>query len=425
MDTLRSWLADAGLIESHASWIATGLAIAGVLALAVAVNFIARRVILSLVARIARRTRTQWDDALVRHKVLARCSHLAPALLLWGLAPLVFSDSAMLVDVVRRGIQVYLLAIGWLVASAFLNAAHDIYTTFRVARRFPIRGYLQLFKIVLGLTVGVLALSITLNRSPWVFLSGMGALTAIILLVFKDTILGFVAGMQLVANDMIRPGDWIEMPRYGADGEVQDVTLTTVKVRNWDKTVTTVPTYALISDSFKNWRGMEESGGRRIKRSIYLDVNSIKHCSPEMIERFLRIDLITDYVRNRLDEIEADNQRRSADTSLLINGRHMTNIGTFRAYVLAYLRQHPQIHQEMTFLVRQIAPTERGLPLEIYVFSRDQRWANYEEIQADIFDHLYASLSFFDLRPFQLPTGADLAHALPGAAAAPGSGANG
>jgi miniconductance mechanosensitive channel len=207
---------------------------------------------------------------------------------------------------------------------------------------------------------------------------------------------------------MVRPGDWIEMPKYGADGDVIEITLNTVKVRNWDKTITTIPTYALIADSFRNWRGMEESGGRRIKRAVYLDITSIRFCTPEMIEKFSKIERLKEYVRQKQDEIQAFNQEHRINESVTVNGRRMTNIGIFRNYLIAYLRHHPKIHQDMTFLVRQLQPTDKGLPLEIYVFSNDQAWANYEAIQADIFDHIFAALPEFGLRPFQTPTGHDI-----------------
>jgi miniconductance mechanosensitive channel len=267
---------------------------------------------------------------------------------------------------------------------------------------------------VLSIAVGVFALSITLDKSPWVFLSGLGAMTAVVLLIFKDAILGLVAGIQLSANDMVRPGDWIEMSKYGADGDVMEVTLTTVKVRNWDKTITTIPTYALISDSFRNWRGMTMSGGRRIKRSVWIDVNSIRFCSPEMIEKFERIALLKEYVRSKREELEKYNREQGVDDASPVNGRRMTNVGTFRAYLVQYLRHHPQVHQQLTLLVRQLQPTEKGLPIEVYVFSSDQRWVEYEAIQADIFDHILAVLPEFGLRPFQSPSGADIAGALSG-----------
>jgi len=262
-------------------------------------------------------------------------------------------------------------------------------------------------RIFIFVFLGIIALATLMDRSPWLLLSGLGAMTAVLLLIFRDTILGLVASVQLSSNDMVRIGDWIEMPKYGADGDVVDVTLHTVKVRNWDKTITSIPAYQLISDSFKNWRGMSESGGRRIKRAIDIDMTSVRFCDAEMLARFEKFQLITNYVQQRRQEIADYNQAHSIDTSYLINGRHMTNLGTFRAYLVAYLRSHPKIHQDMTFLIRQLPPTATGLPMEIYVFSNDQEWANYEAIQADIFDHVVSVVPLFDLRVFQSPSGYD------------------
>ncbi len=239
-------------------------------------------------------------------------------------------------------------------------------------------------------------------------LSGLGAMTAILLLVFKDTILGLVAGIQLVANDMVRPGDWLEMPKYGADGDVEEITLNVVKIRNWDKTVTTIPTYALISDSFKNWRGMSESGGRRIKRSMLLDVSSIRFCTDETLGELRKIRKLAPFIEQRLKEISDANAEYEGSEPSPANGRRLTNMGLFRQYAVEYLREHGDIRKDMTFLVRQLQPTAEGLPLEIYVFSGDQRWVQYEAIQADIFDHVLAVVPLFDLRVFQAPTGADI-----------------
>jgi miniconductance mechanosensitive channel len=265
-----------------------------------------------------------------------------------------------------------------------------------------------LIKIVVGFTAAIIVLSILIGESPTVLLGGLGAMTAVLLLIFKDSILGFVAGIQLSTNNMVVIGDWIDMPKYGADGDVIDITLTTVKVQNWDKTITTIPTYALISDSFKNWRGMSESGGRRIKRSVYIDMTSVKFCTAETIERFRKIQYLSEYIENKTRELDEYNTARGVDNAVLVNGRRMTNLGTFRAYISAYLRNHPKIHQNMTFLVRHLEPTPQGLPIQIYVFSNDQVWANYEAIQADIFDHILAVIPEFDLRVFQYPAGADL-----------------
>jgi miniconductance mechanosensitive channel len=309
----------------------------------------------------------------------------------------------------RHAVEIYLLLAALLVTDALLTSVNDIYQKFEVSRRIPILGYLQVVKILITIVVIIMAISIVIDKSPVLLFSGLGALTAVILLIFKDSILGLVAGIQWVANDMVRPGDWIEMDKYGADGDVIEITLNTVKVQNWDKTITTIPTYALISDSFKNWRGMSESGGRRIKRSVYIDVGSIRFCTPEMIEKFSRIQVLKDYIARKQKELAEYNQTHGIDESELVNGRRMTNIGTFRAYLVEYLRRHPKIHQEMTFLIRHLQPTDKGLPLEVYVFSNDQVWANYEALQADIFDHIFASLPQFGLRPFQSPAGSDIA----------------
>jgi len=246
-----------------------------------------------------------------------------------------------------------------------------------------------------------------LNRSPTFFLSGLGALTAVLMLIFKDSILGLVAGIQIAANRMLNIGDWLEMPKYGADGDVIDISLTTVKVRNWDKTITTVPTYALISDSFKNWRGMSESGGRRIKRAVNIDMTSIEFLGEEALGRLRRIELLKPYIEQKLADVESHNKELGVDETSPINGRRLTNVGCFRAYLVAYLKHNPMINKEMTFLIRQLAPTELGLPMEIYVFSSDKVWANYEAIQSDIFDHVLAAMPEFGLRVFQNPTGAD------------------
>ena len=232
-------------------------------------------------------------------------------------------------------------------------------------------------------------------------------MTAVLLLIFRDTILSFIASLQITSNDLVRVGDWIEVPKFGADGDVKDIALHTVKIQNWDKTITVIPTHKLIDETFKNWRGMAQSGGRRIKRSVLMDIESIKICDDALVERLKKIHLITDYVQDKLLELEKYNVEQQVDTSSPVNGRRMTNIGTFRAYVVAYLRQHKKIHRQMTFLVRQLPPGPNGLPLEIYVFTNDTAWANYEAIQADIFDHILAVVPEFDLRVFQNPTGRD------------------
>ncbi len=369
---------------------------------------VTRRILLRMVERIIQKTKAKWDDILAEHRFFRRLSHIAPALVMAWLTPRIFAPYPGFVSSIQLAVKLYLIAIGLLALDAFLNALVDICRPYDFSRRLPIRGFAQLIKIIVGFAATIIVLSILIGESPTVLLGGLGAMTAVLLLIFKDSILGFVAGIQLSTNNMVVIGDWIEMPKYGADGDVIDITLTTVKVQNWDKTITTIPTYALISDSFKNWRGMSESGGRRIKRAVYIDMTSVKFCTAEMIERFRKIQYLSEYIENKKQELDEYNTARGVDDSVLVNGRRMTNLGTFRAYISAYLRNHPKVHQNMTFLVRHLEPTPQGLPVQIYVFSNDQVWANYEAIQADIFDHILAVIPEFDLRVFQYPAGADL-----------------
>jgi miniconductance mechanosensitive channel len=404
---IEHWLVEQNLDAVAALVLTQILAYLFVIFLSVLVNFVAKHVILSVVRSLVSRSKTGWDDVLVQRKVFSKLSHLAPALVLYTLMPLALEGYGRLTALHTSVALIYMILIGVLVVDSFLDAVHDIYGTFEISREVPIKSFLQVAKIVLYFISGIFVLSIILNQTPLYFLSGLGALTAVLMLIFKDAILGFVAGIQLTANRMVTPGDWIEMPRYGADGDVLEVTLTTVKVQNWDKTITTIPTYALISESFKNWSGMQKSGGRRIKRALHIDMNSIQFCTEEMIGRFSRIQHISEYVETKRVETAEYNRSAEVDDSSLANGRRMTNIGTFRAYVQAYLKNHPMISQEMTFLVRQLAPGEHGLPIEIYVFCTDIRWAHYEAIQADIFDHILAVLPEFDLRVFQSASGSD------------------
>lgn len=372
-------------------------------------NAVVKKLIVRAVHSVIRRTGNQWDDVLLRRKIFEWLSHMAPAWIIYIGVAVLFPQRDALIEWIQRFAVAYMITMGFVVANALLSAGLEIYETFEVSRRRPIKGYVQMLKIGLWFFGGIFIIATLIDRSPWGLFSILGGLTAVLLLVFKDTILGFIASIQLIANNMLARGDWIEMPGFGADGEVIDISIHTVKVRNWDKTITTIPTYALMNNSFKNWEGMTRSGGRRIKRAIYVDMNTIRFCTPEMIERFKRIACLKDYIEQKERELREYNQRHGLDLTEVVNGRRMTNIGTFRAYVAAYLRQHPKIHQQMTFLVRHLAPTDRGLPLEIYVFSKDQVWANYEAIQADIFDHILAVIPEFGLRVFQMPSGYDVA----------------
>lgn len=400
---LQNYLIDSGLSQDmsyYGSYLILALA---VIVIAWLVNFIARKVILSIVAYFIRKSKTTWDDILLERKVFSRLSHLAPAM--------VFYYSASLFGVFSSPIQklsmVYMILAGFMVINSILDAIVVIYRSFEIARQRPIKGYVQIAKIIIFIFIAIFALSVLLDRSPLLLLSGLGAMTAILLLVFKDSILGLVASIQLSMNDMVRVGDWIEMPKYGADGDVIDISLHIVKIQNWDKTISTIPAYALISDAFKNWRGMDESGGRRIKRSINIDMSSIKFLDGELLARLDKFEKLTKYLKEKIEEVSKFNIEQKVDVSYLINGRHLTNIGTFRAYIQSYLKDHPSISNDMTFLIRQLAPGPDGLPMEIYVFSNDQDWIRYEGIQSDIFDHILSVIPLFDLKVFQHPTGAD------------------
>ena len=408
MEALKDWLVQRGLATGHVE-IVSMLIGAGLLLLAAMVaHFVTKAIVLRLVKAAAKRSKTTWDDALLEAKVFSRLAHMVPGVIIQSAAPTVFAATPKLATAVTTATFVYMTVMGMLVIDAALNAMVAIYRTTSTSRRVPIKTFVQVVKIIVYCLGGVAILAIFLGKSPLVLVSGLGAFTAVILLIFKDSILGLVAGIQISANDMVRRGDWISMPTHGADGDVLEVSLTTVKVQNWDKTISTIPSYALVSESFQNWRGMEESGGRRIKRAVNIDVTSIRFCNQEMLERFKRIQFISEYVERKHEELKQFNAEQTVDDSMLVNGRRMTNVGTFRAYLEAYLHNHPKVHQEMTFLVRQLPPSERGLPIEIYIFSNDQAWASYEAIQSDIFDHILAVIPLFDLRVFQSPTGADL-----------------
>ena len=407
LELIAGLLDSSGIDAATAQIVARGAIVALIVVLSVLTNFLVKRPLLAVLSNLITRTETKWDDTFLEKKVLNQLAHLGPALVIYVMSPLALEGHEDAIRFTTVAVEIYMILIGILVINAFLNAVLDIYRTFDVAREIPIKGFVQVAKIVIYSVGGIFVVCIIMDKTPFFFLSGLGALTAILLLVFRDAILGFVAGIQMITNKMLSPGDWIEMPKYGADGDVLDVALTTVKVQNWDKTITTIPTYALISNSFKNWRGMQESGGRRIKRSVYIDVNTIKLCTEEMLGRFSKIQYISEYIERKKEEVIAYNTASHVDETSVVNGRRLSNIGTFRAYVIAYLKNHPMINQDMTFLVRQLAPTEHGLPLEIYVFCKDIVWANYEAIQADIFDHILAVVPEFDLRVFQHPTGSD------------------
>lgn len=406
------WLQQQGFSAASADVMARAAAFGALIVLAVIVNWIAKKVILRAVQAVVKRTAMTWDDVMVESGVFTRLSHLAPALVFDALGAEVLGGNAEALAMLESATTIYLIIIGLMVLHALLDAVRLIIAGTSRGAQIPIKGFTQAVMLIACLIAGVFVLATLMGKSPVYFLSGIGAVTAIVILVFKDAILGFVAGIQISVNQMVRIGDWIEMPKAGADGDVIDVSLTTVKVRNWDKTITTIPTYSLISDSFKNWRGMFESGGRRIKRSLLIDMQTVGFADEAGLEHWRKFRLLKPYLDEKLKEIADENASRGEDLGVLGNGRRLTNVGTFRAYCVAYLKNHPSIHKDMTFLVRQLQPTEHGLPLEIYVFTTDTRWAVYEGIQADVFDHLLAVIGQFGLRVFQAPSGYDVGRAL-------------
>ena len=387
--------------------------VAGLLVLltgAVIVDLIAIRMLVGTVRAFAKRSSVTWDDALVAHNVFGRLVQVLPALIVFVGVMFVPGLPDSLVQLMRNVAMGYMVLMLTLTLTAVLSAANTIYAALPVAKDRPLKGFVQLVQIVVWVFGGVMIIATVMDRSPLVLLSGFGAMTAILLLVFKDTILSLVASVQITAQDMVRVGDWLEMPQFGADGDVVDVQLHTVKVQNWDKTITTIPTHRLITDSFKNWRGMSQSGARRIKRAIYIDVSSIRFQTQDEVDHFTRFALLKDHIGNKERELADYNAGLATEVDSEVNKRRLTNVGTFRAYAYNYLKNHPKIHKGMTLIVRQLSPGPEGLPLEIYCFTNTTAWAIYEDIQSDIFDHLLAIVPEFGLRLYQKPAGSDLAN---------------
>ena len=387
----------------------TGAMLALLIVLALVADWIANRGLVAIVKRLVSRTSISWDNTIVEHKVIDRLVHLIPAVIVFTGITFVPGLPEGVTVVVRNVAVGYMALMLTMALSSLLSAASAIYGETPLAKERPLKGFIQLVQIAVWIFGGVMIVAAVLNKSPLLLLSGFGAMTAILLLIFRDTILSLVASVQLTAQDMVRVGDWIEMPKFGADGDVIDVQLHTVKVQNWDKTITTIPTHRLISESFRNWRGMSESGGRRIKRAVHLDQSSIRFQTPEEVERFRRFVLLEDYIDSKEKELADYNKGLPGQVDAEVNQRRLTNIGTFRAYTFNYLKHHPAIRQDMTLLVRQREPGPQGLPLEIYCFTNTTAWAEYENIQSDIFDHLLAIVPEFGLRVYQQPAGSDVA----------------
>jgi len=400
------FLQNAGLSEKAVNNIENLTILAAMILLAFLADRLTKFILIRIVGKVIKRSKNQYDDILLKKKVFKRLAHIAPALVI-NATIIYLADAESLVNFIKVLTNIYIVLVAALVADSIIGSLHEIYLQMPVSNGRNIKGYIQLVKIIVYIIGGLIIISILTGNPVSGLLAGIGAFAAVLMLIFKDTILGLVASIQLSGNKMVNVGDWISMPKFGADGDVIDIGLNTVKVQNWDKTIATIPTYALVSDSFNNWKGMQDSGGRRIKRSISIDMQSVHFVDDSMLKKFREIRLLQDFIDNRQKEIEDYNKEIGADNSKQIYGRRMTNLGIFRKYLELYLMKNPNINQDMTFLVRHLQPTEKGLPIEIYVFSSDQRWANYEAIQADIFDHVLAVLPEFGLRVFQNPTGED------------------
>ncbi|MFO8087872.1 MAG: mechanosensitive ion channel [Bacteroidales bacterium] len=402
------WLEHIGMTASYALIVKNIIVFIFIVGLIFVIDRLSKKILLSFVKRLTRKTKTDWDDRIYQRKVFHHLAHLAPAIVLYYLIPATLSEYPVWLNILQSATKIYMAIVILLSLDSFLNAANEIYNTYDIAITKPIKGYIQVVKIIVYSVIIIIIVSILIGKDPFTLLAGLGAMTAVLLLIFKDTILGLVGSVQLSANDMVRVGDWISMPDYNADGIVQEITLATVKVQNWDKTISTIPTYSMITSSFQNWRGMQESGGRRIMRSIKIDQNTIRLLTQQDLERLNKIYVLQDYLKSKQAELDKYNQQHGIDNTVVVNGRRQTNIGVLRAYLMEYLKRHPKINDEMLILVRQLEPSENGLPLQLYCFSRDQAWADYEVVQADIFDHVLAVLHEFDLRVFQSPTGTDL-----------------
>lgn len=409
MDLLKNidqWLIGWGISPDTALLMDEAIALVLILLMAFAADAICRKVLLRVIARIVKRTKATWDDILFDHSVMVHLSHMVAPVIIYLCIPAAFAGSAAMAFIQR--LCLILIIVTFLsFVNSFLKAAYSVYSEMESLRGKPLKGLLQTLQVLLWFMGGIVAVSVLIGKSPLALLAGLGASAAVLMLVFKDSIMGVVSGVQLSANDMLKVGDWITMPKYGANGYVIEVTLNTVKVRNFDNTITTIPPYLLVSDSFQNWRGMRESGGRRIKRSINIDMTSVRFCTPEMLEKYRKINLLKDYIDRTEEVVRVYNEENHIDNEVLVNGRRQTNLGVFRAYLTAYLKSLPVVNTELNCMVRHLQPTDHGLPVELYFFSNVKDWIPYEAVQADVFDHVLAIIPEFGLRVFQSPSGAD------------------
>ena len=408
LELMNRWLMACGLSASGADRLDQMMVFALLLLVAFGMDFICRFILLRVVTALVKRTRVTWDDILLDRSVLVHLSRMVAPLVLSITLPMAFDGvQSMTLTLIGRLCHILILVTFLSFVNSLLKAIYTVYSAQERFRDRPLKGLLQTVQVALWFVGGIVVIALLLDKSPLSLLAGLGASAAVLMLIFKDSIMGVVSGVQLSANDMLKVGDWIAMPKYGADGTVIEVTLNTVKVRNWDNTITTIPPYLLVSDSFQNWRGMTESGGRRVKRSVNIDMNSVRFCTPQMLDKYRRIKLLADYIDQTEQVIKAYNAEQEIDNSVLVNGRRQTNLGVFRAYLSAYLHNLPGVRDDMTLLVRHLQPTDHGIPIELYFFTRTTEWGAYEKIQADVFDHLLAIVPEFDLCVFQSPTGAD------------------
>jgi miniconductance mechanosensitive channel len=409
---LMHWLGETGASPQTCYFLEHLILGLGLILVVAIIDYISRNIILNIVARYAKRSNNPYDDILVEMRVFKHLAHVVPALVAKEGLTFVFQDYATLISPLQKLVDIYIIIAIIFFVQAVLRAAKTLLLNSEDFKDKPIGSYTQLLNII-NYLVGILfIISNVTNKPLWTLLTAFGALSALIILTFRDTILGLVASIQISGNDIVRIDDWIEVPKYGADGHVVEINLTTIKVKNWDNTVTTIPTYVLINDAFKNWRGMEESEGRRMKRSVNIKISSIKFCTPEILEHFKKIDLIRDYVTQKESEINQYNAENKINKSVLANGRNLTNVGIFREYLSNYIQKHPKVNKELIMMVRQLPPTDKGLPLEIYCFTLDKEWVDHETIAADIFDHVLATIPSFDLEIFEGPTGKDFQAAI-------------
>lgn len=397
---------DLNFLELYARLTAVLLTFVTIIILAIIVHWVTKTITIRIIHQLVEKSKTEWDDFLLKRKVFQSASHLTSALVLYYSGN--FSEIPEVTSFIAMITNIYFVIIFVKVVSGVLHASNDIYLTTPFAATRSIKGYIQLVMILVYFVAAIFIIAVIFNKSPLVLLGGLSAIAAVLLLIFKDTILGLVASIQLSANKMLKPGDWIEVPKHGANGTVVDISLNTVKVQNGDKTIVTIPTYSLVTDSFMNWSGMEESDGRRIKRSINIDMKSVRFCDDQMLDKFQKFRLLSNYVTEKQNEISEHNKNLGIEDFSVPNGRRQTNLGIFRKYLEEYLKNNGNINQDMTFMVRHLQPSETGLPIEIYVFCMEKQLTNYESIQADIFDHILAVIPEFDLKVFQSPSGNDI-----------------